>query len=759
LLKELLNTTKYITQSILKQCFEFGKHNVVDKVVCGNGFSQAFLMCPFAPGKHNIIICPNKAAIESKHRAYKAGEIDTQNTISFHYKESSDTFGDGGDIMMFVIDSFLKQINNISVMVSAGLIDKILIDEAHKVEQSSSYRPKLRDFKTIIAPFIKNCSIVSVTATPNHYTNIDIRINNTLLKPVTINQTSNRVNSINRAKADIKAGKNVYIATNDWVVIYGFRHPRKRTLEANFIVGESMQRSLVDKVIITHNPISNLVIGSSKSFEGMDLKGKDWCVYYFEDRSKNYQTFYISNLYQAISRPREGTLYVEYCRSECNMERAKGISVKTVDSFIAKKKDSTEKKMRSEHKKFHPYVIFTQVDNGFYSIKKDEVAINLLKEARLFDAGFTDFQDFLDVRKLTIKKLNEAPVRIAFPKIKERTKEENLLANKVFIEARDLFGDNYRVSSKRRKKDDDYVKAVKQYFRNKNYDGNYVFNFRETKGLEMLKDSIQIDKLSKKAVTNYNKKHKNDYNGKGKKDREKRKFADTIHAKTRRLIVLFVNNRIWENYNVVGNRQYSNIVFCPSYLIQSVCDIMGITFTQIDIRTANSRIIYALNGLTLPNDFYGENKKNKKRINISLNNFFYNEKKDIFMKDQKSEAKRKFEKLGFHSKVIDWLMDNFFECKYRGDLSTFLAWHEKIIIEKVKNAIFMDMNDGCIRKHDELMIFNNKQDLIFLNDFEYLGIGGWFKFDLLEEEETKESLDKFFKEMAEFEAAIVKKTG
>jgi len=128
-------------------------------------------------------------------------------------------------------------------------------------------------------------------------------------------------------------------------------------------------------------------------------------------------------------------------------------------------------------------------------------------------------------------------------------------------------------------------------------------------------------------------------------------------------------------------------------------------------------------------------------------------------KNQKYEAKRKFLKYGFHPKVIEWLIDNFFECKYRGDLSTFLAWHEKIIITKVKENILMELNDGCIRKHDELMIFNNKQDLSFLNDFKYLGVGGWFKFDLLEEEETKESLDKFFKEMAEFEAAIVKKTG
>ena len=84
-----------------------------------------------------------------------------------------------------------------------------------------------------------------------------------------------------------------------------------------------------------------------------------------------------------------------------------------------------------------------------------------------------------------------------------------------------------------------------------------------------------------------------------------------------------------------------------------------------------------------------------------------------------SDQKQKFEKLGFHPIVIDWLIDNYFECKYRDDLYNFLTWHEKIIMAKVKESIYMESNDGCIRKHDELMIFNNSQDLSFLNDFEY----------------------------------------
>lgn len=731
--RKLLNTSEYISQDVLKQCFEIGKHNFVDKVVCGNGFSTAFLMLPPPEGKHNIIIVPNKAVIISKEKAYQKGEINTENRITFHYKESDDNFHSPGDILMFVADTFIIQLEKL--LENRHSIGYILIDEAHTIEQGASYRHKLRGFYNIIAPFIKNSAVVSVTATPNKFSPVDIRIINSQIQPKTINVTRNKLASINRIIKALKGGKKVYVATNDWNIIYLLRNNRTRILEANFIIGDNIFRSLVDKVKLIHNEDSNLVIGSSRSFEGMDLVGKDWHVYFFESRGRDFETFYISNLYQAISRPRQGASYIEYCRSEATKLREPEISHKSIDEFIADDAKSTENKMKKKYKGNNPYVIFKCEDTGFHSIKKDYTAINLLEEAKLYDSGFTDFKDFLDVRKLTIKELNEAPAQIAYPKIKKTTKVAYLLFNKELIKEKDLFGDNYRVGHFRCYKPKDYFEAVEKYLRNKNYDGEYKFLLRELKGYEMLLPVINkgdydpVGRITRRAIVQYNKWHKNDPNNSGQRDKARNEFIDSLDTKIRKLIVLFINKRIKEPYTISGNRQYSNIVLCPADLIKDVCNEMGITFTQVDIRTAFSRIIYALNGLALPDDFYGPNKKNKKQINIFLNNFFYDSKINTAKKDQKHEAKRRFARYGFDENVINWLIDNFFECKYRGDFFNYLAWHEKIIMGEVKKLIKMDLNDGCIRKHDELMLFNNTQDLSFLNNFEYLGQRGWFNIE------------------------------
>jgi hypothetical protein len=734
LTRELLNIDKYISQDILKQCFEIGKHNVVDKVVCGNGFSTAFLMLPPPKGKHNIIIVPNKAVIISKENAFKRGEIDTKNRITFHYSEGTDVFDAPGDILMFVADTFNIQYK--LLLERRESIGFILIDEAHTIEQGASYRYRLRGFYDLITPFLEKSAVVSVTATPNKYSPVDIRIINSDIQPKTIHFTGKKVATINRIKKLIKKGKKVYVATNDWNIIYILRNARNREIEANFIIGDNMYRSLVDKVKIIHNEDSNLVIGSSRSFEGMDLMGKDWNVFFFESRGRDFETFYISNLYQAINRPREGTSYIEYCRSEGTHLREYKITNKSIDRFISDDSKSTENKMKKIYKDFHPYVIFKcNNETGFWSIKKDYTGINLLEEAKLYDAGFTEFKDFLDVRKLSIKNLNEAPAQIGYPKIKTVTKVENLLRNKDLIKEKDLFGDDYRLDCSRYNKPIDFIKRTETYFRNKNYDGNYIYLDRELKGREMLSLAINkddynpIDVIRKKAIVQYNKWSKNDSNNKGQRDKALQKFKDLLDTKIRKLIVLFINKRIKEPYAIAGNRQYSNIVQCPTYLIQDVCTEMGITFTQIDLRTAFSRIIYALNGLELPENFYGENKKNKKYINIFLNNFFYDPKKGTDKKNQKYEAKRRFKRYGFDDKVINWLIDNYFECKYRGDFFNYLTWHEKKIMEEVKNLIDMNLNDGCIRKHDELMLFNNTQDLSFLNDFEYLGQKGWFNIE------------------------------
>jgi hypothetical protein len=141
-------------------------------------------------------------------------------------------------------------------------------------------------------------------------------------------------------------------------------------------------------------------------------------------------------------------------------------------------------------------------------------------------------------------------------------------------------------------------------------------------------DYNSIDEIREKAIVQFNKWYKNDLNNIGQLDIAQYKFRDSLDIKIRKLIVLFIYKRIKELYAISVNRQHSNIVQCPADLIQDVCTEMVITFTQVDLRTAFSSIIYALNGLGLPEIFFGKNK-----IDTSLNDFFYNPKKDIGKKN------------------------------------------------------------------------------------------------------------------------------
>ena len=94
---------------------------------------------------------------------------------------------------------------------------------------------------------------------------------------------------------------------------------------------------------------------------------------------------------------------------------------------------------------------------------------------------------------------------------------------------------------------------------------------------------------------------------------------------------------------------------------------------------------------------------------------------------QRKNAINALKKLGIEGKIIDYLMAHFFESDYKGDLFNFLSFHEKNIISIIKKELEAEINNGVIRRHDSVIIVGNRNTLIWLNNFEYLGQKGWFK--------------------------------
>jgi hypothetical protein len=164
------------------------------------------------------------------------------------------------------------------------------------------------------------------------------------------------------------------------------------------------------KIVLKQNSESNLTIISAKGFEGIDNYYKNASVYFLEDRGNEFETFYISNFYQAFNRVRNGASYIEYNRLDLSNKRKddfKDINTE-VNSFINAKLDhkgnafSTENKQTKKYKKYHSFVIFEQDSNGVFSIKRNDASINLHKEKIIYDKPFPapEFEKFLADRKI-----------------------------------------------------------------------------------------------------------------------------------------------------------------------------------------------------------------------------------------------------------------------------------------------------------------------------------------------------------------------
>lgn len=761
-MKIINNNNRYINSEVLNQCFTKGKHNVVDKVVCGNGASTAFIKEDVQIGHVNIMIAPNKAVIMDKERAYKAGEIKgLNNRIKFFYQESGDDDFIGADVLMFVSDSFLlmeKRLREIS-----SIVDKVLIDESHSVESQSTFRKVLVDFKFKVESILddKDTSIVSISASPNHFTKVDIKLKNKFINPIKIYHTKNRTKSIARCAKAIKKGKKVLICTNNWHVVKQLTNG----IKTNYIVGETMMRKVVQNVEVIQDASSNITLISSRGFEGLDLYGSDYNVFFFEDRSQPHQTFTIANLYQAVSRCRDGAERIEYCRRNLQDIRKVRMIEENVDRFVGNKLLSVTKKQTNEYKKFHPYVIFSiktfaTSNNWKWTIKKNEVSLGLSKEERLYDAGFKGFSSFLSDRSITIKNLKETQDGWIRGITKDDTRLKYLTKNIDYITEQDLFGDDFNLSEPfysngRDIESKEYLKHINIFLTCKNYTGKRLNTVREAKAKELFSDEKALDKLVGDVTKRYNERSIKKYGVKASK-KHRDIFKDHGEALVKRIVLMFANKKVYIPSNWVGSRDYNYLTMLGIPEIETIAKEFSFSVKEIDIKSAFPRILYAIAGKELPDNFYGEGKENKVKINVALNNLFftvsgktkvsYNQSISTSKKHQKQNIKRKLKQFNIDDDVINVIINKFFDNPDRGALFHFCSYYERKFISMLKKEVTTDTseNDGVVRRHDSLIIFNNSDNLVYLNTLNFLGQSGWVK-TVLTDKELKREIKRFNK--------------
>jgi hypothetical protein len=753
---KLDNTTRYIQPELLDKMFVAQKHTVVDKVICGNGASTAFLMQPVQENAVNIMIAPNKGVVIEKEKQYKAGEINTQNKIKFFYGETEEINMKDADILVMVADSFIYKKEAFDSIKHK--VTRVLLDEVHSVELQSLFRPNLVDLPNKIMKTFSgqapDFALVSITASPNHYSKVDMQVVNSHMPHITIHQTENVVDSLNRCKKAIKEGKYVLVCTNNKSIIKSLRTRSDASLEADFFVGESLMRGLVQNMEVKQNAESKLKIISSRGFEGIDFTDSDkYNVWFFENRSNYYETFSIANLYQAVNRPRKGAEYIEYCRKDIS-SRAKHKTSKEVDKFIANTNLSVTKKQTKEHYAFKPFCIFDtagydgQDFNWHWEVRKNEVTHQLYDERVLYDNGFKYFQQFLTDRNITIIDLNEDKQKWITSKLKRPQRIDNLLANADLIKRMDLFGTEYKItepiSGFDDMKDEKLVDYLQIFLDCKNYDGQRSMTLREREAMELLTDGVKMDKLVKEVTAEYCRRSKAKYT-RAEYEPYIKQFKQTGYLLVRKLVVLFANEKISIPSHWVASRDYNYLTQLGVSEIQIVAEAFSMNVREVDIKSAFPRILYAMAGKTLPEDFYGIGKQNKIEMNKRLNQISklfqvdeygrmqlsYNEGAKSTLAEQKRTKHKTLTRLGFDDDVAAVVMSKFFENPDKSALFTFCSYYEKKLVSRMKELMSTDdgRNDGVVRRHDSIIIFNNEDSLISLNQINFLGVNGWIKME------------------------------
>ena len=330
---------------------------------------------------------------------------------------------------------------------------------------------------------------------------------------------------------------------------------------------------------------------------------------------------------------------------------------------------------------------------------------------------------------VSVEHADEGATRVGKGSIKNSAKEKNILLNEAYITENKTFED-YRLIIAEKTSAKAYLSHWETFLRRKYWDK--VNKFEHYTKREHITCSILYDKDThlkleneildfykakklKSAITKFDKKEG---------DEKYNNLRGNITSITYRLLMMFASDkvalpkkiRVWRDYNLLVEVSYD--------VLKLIALKFNIPIAEVDVRTCNPRILYALCGMELPSDFYGENKKNKRKINVLLNSFAIGK--------QKHHIKRDLINYGFHPKVIKFLLDTFCndaKPKPKGALFNLCAYHEQKIIHDLQRQLIADnVGDATfIRRHDSVISFGDfKPYTLEKQDFEYLGVKGWF---------------------------------
>lgn len=726
---ELINDNKYLVPDVIEQCFVKGRTNYVDKVVTGNGFTTGFSYLNPAFNKVNVLIAPNKSVVKDKEVEHSNGKFAPSKRVAFVY-EGSGLKGSANDydLIVLVSDSFVNFAYKLQ-----GKVDKLMVDEFHSVIIQSAFRYKLKKLIYTLEDDFTDCSIAFVTASPLLYSQIDIQIKNKYITKRDLHTSNNVEESIQRCVKSIENGKKVLIFSQDSAIIKRILKDSKRN-DFRLIAGEAFTTTLLSKEVYKLNEYSNIVVCSSAAFEGWSDYSIKGDVYLYMNLGNSTNTFLGANIYQAIGRLREGYNYAEACVTDLG---GGGFPNKVIDEldnkinkFIAIDNVPIERKQSRGYSFHHkgqkvlstdliPYVYYKR-DKNIYTLHKYKPAIDVHDELMKIDTRLKLYTNYFKVREID---LVDVDADISKKRLTTRVKREqrvnyvttNIRENKLQDSFMSFFFKSYKPVNAL-----DYYKEEIDVMQEVAYNLGIEIDNK----FEVLKQYLSNGYYQELKEIFIESKMKKGY-GRDKIREEIKKYNTEYYPATVEVAVGITFDRM-DTY-IVGHRDYNKLTHVGISQIKFIAEKLGLSTVEIDIKNCFPRIVYALNGRELPNDFYGEDRaKSKKKINMALNSFKIDESKYRSEAKQRSDSRRLLINAGIDEDCVEWLLDNHFNNKHRADFFNYLAYHERCIIGAAMEELGRyDEDLKMYRRHDSIVVF---EDINYrcLDSFDYLGQRGWF---------------------------------
>jgi len=797
----------YLPSEVVEQCYRIGKLTNINKVQTGNGFTHSTLTLPPAPRKVKILIEPNLKVIMDKEKGFtgerylylhsqSAKTIKDWNRATQYIVTTTDTF------RHIILPTLIKE-------GSIQDIESITIDEFHKIPDDSSYRSSLVDYYYKVSlELLKanpDLAIVNVTATPPISTNpfyyesgydlenapknpykIDILLAPQEKPRIEIYRNNNEAGLIQQIKDLRSRGKRVMVYGNQIRIIYQFIEDGK--LNAKLIAGVSVSRAVYYRAKVENN--EDFIISTSSGFEGWSAKGDDWHIFIFSDCNDAKYTISLTGLQQVIGRPRDGARKIIFCEVPFFQSTDAFGNVRSLTTAFDEIEKLKERKTfrdldliksklhRNEHlKKSRDIITSTAIDYEY------EEGMTILKTRPIWEQLYAD-AEAVKRRLTSINDPEYIDCYWAFKNIHFIDEDLNLnRVIKVYLtKSRDYLIQNreaivkkglcdYRLTTKGNSIDV-FLQEFSEwlFFRslplvidesNQN-DKITIFKNRvfktnsegvltpDTAQLDAFLDRITNERL--KDIKSRLKSAKKLADNQAQARELTNKILNVGEGNFQRNILKFLALLLNDSKNMIDtpanlHRQYNVSTNLDLKTIEAVCVWFGIEVQEFDVRSCAWRVVYALCGLPLPDNFYGSNKKHKRDLNILLNTIAadaHTKQRKSSLEDFIKKKKKQLENRGVPAKVYNWLLDNFSLLPSDVIFNTY-THHEELIVNEIINLF--PLSSSLIRRHDSILVFDFDWECIegeaILNKikaFQYLGFYGWFDSYKIKEQESGDSI-------------------